>query len=236
MRSGIDTVNPSTKKYHMKVIITGSTGMVGRSTLNECLRNEKVEQVLIVNRKRLGLVHPKLTEVIHADFTNFSPLVDHFKEYDACFHCMGVSSIGMDESQFNTLTFGITKSLADACFTASSSMVMNYVSGTGTDSTEKGKTMWARVKGKTENYILNKGFKDAYMFRLGVLLPEDGIKSSTGWYRIMYVIMAPLFPVLKRMMSVTVSSLFGKAMINTLLYSQPNKHLENKDINALAHK
>ena len=150
--------------------------MVGRSTLNECLRNEKVEHVLIVNRKRLGLVHPKLTEVIHADFMDFSPLVDQFKEYDACFHCMGVSSIGMNEALFNNLTFDITKSLADVCFTANSSMVMNYVSGTGTDSTEEGKTMWARVKGKTENYILNKGFKDAYMFRLGVLLPEDGIK------------------------------------------------------------
>lgn len=210
--------------------------MVGRSTLNECLRNNNVAHVLIVNRKRLGLVHPKLTEVIHADFMDFSPLVDHFKEYDACFHCMGVSSIGMDESQFNTLTFDITKSLADTCFAANSSIVMNYVSGTGTDSTEKGSTMWARVKGKTENYILNRGFKDGYMFRLGILLPEDGIKSSTGWYRIMYVIMAPLFPVLRRMESVTVSSLFGKAMINTLLYPQSNKHLENKDINALAHK
>ncbi len=210
--------------------------MVGRSTLNECLRNKNVEHVLIVNRKRVGLVHPKLTEVIHADFMDFSPLVDHFKEYDACFHCMGVSSIGMDESQFNTLTFDITKSLADTCFAANSSIVMNYVSGTGTDSTEKGSTMWARVKGKTENYILNRGFKDGYMFRLGILLPEDGIKSSTGWYRIMYVIMAPLFPVLRRMESVTVSSLFGKAMINTLLYPQSNKHLENKDINALAHK
>ena len=210
--------------------------MVGRSTLNECLRNKNVEHVLIVNRKRVGLVHPKLTEVIHADFMDFSPLVDHFKEYDACFHCMGVSSIGMDESQFNTLTFDITKSLADTCFAANSSIVMNYVSGTGTDSTEKGSTMWARVKGKTENYILNRGFKDGYMFRLGILLPEDGIKSSTGWYRIMYVIMAPLFPVLRRMESVTVSSLFGKAMINTLLYPQSNKHRENKDINALAHK
>jgi len=210
--------------------------MVGRSTLNECLRNEKVEHVLIVNRKRLGLVHPKLTEVIHADFMDFSPLVDQFKEYNACFHCMGVSSIGMNEALFNKLTFKITKSLADVCFAANSSMVMNYVSGTGTDSTEEGKTMWARVKGKTENYILNKGFKDAYMFRLGALLPEDGIKSSTGWYRIMYVIMAPLFPILRRMKSITVSSLFGRAMINTLLYPQPNKHLENKDINALANK
>ena len=210
--------------------------MVGRSTLNECLRNEKVEHVLIVNRKRLGLVHPKLTEVIHADFMDFSPLVDQFKEYDACFHCMGVSSIGMNEALFNNLTFDITKSLADVCFAANSSMVMNYVSGTGTDSTEEGKTMWARVKGKTENYILNKGFKDAYMFRLGALLPEDGIKSSTGWYRIMYVIMAPLFPILRRMKSITVSSLFCRAMINTLLYPQPNKHLENKDINALANK
>lgn len=220
----------------MKVIITGATGMVGRSTLNECLANDKVEEVLAINRRSLGLKHPKFKEIIHSDFMNFSDVVEHFKGYDACFHCMGVTSVGKGEAEFTKFTFDITKSLAVACYAANPDMVMNYVSGAGTDTTEKGSTMWARVKGKTENYLLNKGFKDAYMFRLGALIPEGEVSSGVRWYKYIYIVLTPLFPLLRRLDSCTTSTKFGKAMINTVLHSQEIKHLENKDINAMANK
>jgi uncharacterized protein YbjT (DUF2867 family) len=218
----------------MKVIITGTTGMVGRSVLNECLANDKVNEVLVVNRRSLGLSHPKLKEILHTDFTDFSSLAKDFLGYDACFHCMGVTSLGKDEAEFSKFTYTITKSLADACFAANPAMVMTYVSGQGTDSTEKGKTMWARVKGKTENYILNRGFKDAYMFRLGALIPGKGISSGTGWYKYIYIVLSPLFPLLRKLDSVTTSEKIGKAMINAVEANQALKHLENKDINALS--
>ncbi len=220
----------------MKVIITGSTGMVGRSTLNECLANGNVEEVLIVNRRILDIEHPKLKEYIQVDFSDFSNAVETFRGYDACFHCMGVTSLGKDEAEFSKYTFEITKSLADACYAANPGMVLNYVSGTGTDTSENGRTMWARVKGKTENYILNKGFKDAYMFRLGALIPEGEVSSGTSWYRYIYILMSPFFPVMRRMKFVTTSSRFGNAMINTVLYPQENKYLENRDINTIAKK
>jgi uncharacterized protein YbjT (DUF2867 family) len=220
----------------MKVILTGATGMVGRSTLNECLANDKVKEVLAINRRSLGLKHPKLKELIHSDFMDFSEAVEHFKGYDACFHCMGVTSVGKDEAEFSKYTYDITKSLADACYAANPDMVMNYVSGAGTDTSEKGSTMWARVKGKTENYILNKGFKDAYMFRLGALIPEGEVSSGVSWYKYIYIAMTPFFPLLKKLSSFTTSSKFGTAMINTVLYPQELKHLENKDINQLAGK
>lgn len=218
----------------MKVIITGSTGMVGGSVLQECLANEKITEVLVINRRSLDMHHDKLKEVLHADFMDFSPLKDTMLGYDGCFHCMGVTSIGKNEAEFSKFTFDITKSLADTCFVANPSMVMTYVSGAGTDSTEKGKTMWARVKGKTENYILKKGFKDAYMFRLGALIPAKGICSGTSWYEYIYVVLRPFFPLLRKLNSFTTSEKIGKAMINAVTANQELKHLENKDINALS--
>jgi len=218
----------------MKVIITGSTGMVGRSTLNECLVNDKVSSILVVNRRELGIKDPKIMEFVHKDFTNFSPIANQFESYDACFHCMGVTSVGKNEAEFSKYTYDITKSLADACFLANKDMVFNYVSGAGTDGTEKGKTMWARVKGKTENYILNKGFRDAYMFRLGALIPEGEVSSGTSWYKYIYILMRPFNPLIKRLKSVTTSSKFGKAMINSVSVNQELKHLEGKDINEMA--
>ena len=208
--------------------------MVGRSTLNECLVDERVEEILIVNRRALGLNHPKLVELVHKDFTNFSAVSTQFSGYDACFHCMGVTSVGKDEKEFSKYTFDVTKSLADACFKANSEMVMNYVSGTGTDSSETGNTMWARVKGKTENYILSLGFRDAYMFRLGALIPEGEVSSGVSWYKYIYILLRPFYPLLKKLNTFTTSSKFGKAMLNTIAFPQDKKYLENKDINHLA--
>ena len=220
----------------MKVIITGTTGMVGESVLIECLESNSVESILVINRNPLVRQHPKLKEILLGDFLKFDSIKDQLRGYDACFHCMGVSSIGKNEEDFTRPTFDFTKSLIDVLYETNSQMVVNYVSGAGTDSTEKGKVMWARVKGKTENLILNKGFMDAYMFRAGAILPEKGVKSSTFWYNAIYVVLRPLFPFLRKMKSMTTSVHVGQAMINSVLLPQELKHLENVDINALAQK
>lgn len=220
----------------MKVIITGSTGMVGKAVLLECIDDTRVTEVLLINRSPMGVSNPKVKEVIHKDFMDFTAIKEQLNGYDLCCHCMGVSSAGMSEEQYSKLTLGISEALATTLFSSNPSMVFNYVSGTGTDSTEKGSTMWARVKGKTENMILHKGFKDAYMFRPGIILPERGIESKTSLYNIFYVIARPIFPLLRKVKSITTTSKIGRAMINTYYHPQPLKLLEGKDINAMALK
>ena len=216
------------------VIITGSTGMVGKSVLLECIENPSIKKVLLINRSSLNFDHPKVNEILLSDFSQMHTLQDQLKGFDACFHCMGISSIGKSEEEFTKITFYLTKILADTLYQLNNDMVFNYVSGTLTDSSEKGKTMWARVKGKTENYILNKGFKDAYMFRPGAIVPEKGIRSSTGWYNIIYVLLRPFFPWMKKNKNMTTTTRFGQAMINSLTFPSELKHLENEDINLLA--
>ncbi len=218
----------------MKVIITGATGMVGKSVLLECLDHKKVEKILVVNRKPLKMKHPKVVELVVYDFNNITQYQDSLRDYDACFFCMGISSIGLNESTYTGVTYGITKAFADTLFKLNKKMVFNYVSGTNTDSSEKGNSMWARVKGKTENYILNKGFKDAYMFRPGAIVPEKGIKSNTVWYNVLYVLARPFFPLMKKNKNITTTSKLGVAMINTVLKPTDLKHLENVDINRYA--
>lgn len=220
----------------MKVIITGSTGMVGKAVLLECLESNAVESVLVVNRHSIQMDHPKLTEVIHQDFFNIDPIKDDLKGYDACFYCLGVSAVGLSEEKYSQITFSMTEHFAKTLHTLNPDMVFNYVSGTGTDSSEKGRIMWARVKGKTENMIFNQGFKDTYAFRPGFILPEKGVKSRTRLYNFFYIISRPFFPLLKRSKSVTTSSKVGKAMIHSVLYPQNQKILENPDINKLAKK
>lgn len=216
------------------VIITGSTGMVGKSVLLECIEHPYIDKILLINRSVLKFDHPKVDEVLLADFTQMHTIKDQLKNYDACFHCMGISSVGKSEEVFTEITFDLTQKLADILYELNENMVFNYVSGTNTDSTEKGKTMWARVKGKTENYILNKGFKDAYMFRPGAIVPEKGIRSSTGWYNVVYVLLKPFFPLMKKNKNITTTTKFGLAMINSLISPIDLKHLENIDINQLA--
>lgn len=220
----------------MKVIITGSTGMVGQAVLIECLESPLITEVLVINRSSLNKTHPKLKEILLKGFGQVETIAKDLRGYDACFHCMGVSAVGMTEEDYAKITFGYTKLLVDVLHQLNPQMVVNYVSGTNTDSSESGNTMWSRVKGKTENYILNKGFKDAYAFRPGAIIPEKGVKSKTKLYNFLYVITKPLNPLLKRMKSMTTSSKLGKAMINSILYPQDLKHLENVDINKLANK
>lgn len=215
----------------MKVIITGSTGMVGKGVLLECIDDSAVEKILLINRSPIDIAHPKIKEILHKDFTNFSNIQSEFKEYDACFHCMGVSSAGMADEQYYKLTYTVTEALVDATYNANPNMTFIYVSGEGTDSTEKSKTMWARVKGKTENLMFNKGFKDAYAFRPGVILPERGVKSKTNLYNLLYSLTRPIFPIMKKMKSVTSTQNIGKAMIGLIENPQNAKILVGSDIN-----
>ncbi|SFD80522.1 hypothetical protein SAMN05444380_102119 [Thermophagus xiamenensis] len=208
--------------------------MVGQGVLLECLESPKVEKILVINRRHLSIKHPKLTEVIHNDFFDFSAIKDHLKGYDACFHCMGVSSLGMKENEYHRYTYDITEALAKTLFLINPQMVFNYVSGKGTDRTEKGKVMWARVKGKTENLILNMGFKDAYMFRLQMVIPKKGVKSKTTWVNTIYALMRPFYPLLEKNKNNTTSVKVGQAMINSVLTGSFTKILDNHLVNELA--
>ena len=217
-----------------KVIITGSTGMVGKGVLLECLESPHIDKVLVINRSTLSMQHPKLEEVLLKDFMLIESVSDTLKGYDACFHCMGVSAVGLSEEKYAHITYEMSKSLADTLYKLNPKMTFIYVSGTGTDSSEKGRSMWARVKGKTENYILNQGFRDAYMFRPGAIIPEKGIKSRTGWYNAAYVIMRPFFGWMKKSKKITTTTKIGHAMIQTLITPSDQKIVHNPEINDLA--
>lgn len=219
-------------KYN--VILTGSTGMVGQGVLLECLENNNIGKVLVINRTPLDIKHPKLKEVLLQDFTRFDTIKDQLTGYDACFHSMGVSAAGLSEEKYTTLTYQVSKSLADTLFAINPSLVFNYVSGTGTDSSEKGRSMWARVKGKTENYIIGKGFKKAYMFRPGLIVPEKGIRSKTKLYQFIYTLLTPFMGLLKKSKNVTTTTKLGLAMLATLTHNPKNVHLENDEINILS--
>ena len=217
----------------MKVLITGATGMVGRSVLLECLEDNAVEKVYLLSRKSIEFLHPKIVEILISDFKKLTK--DDFLDIslDACFHCMGISSVGQSEAAFSKVTYEATKVLMDVMFEVNPSMVVTYVSGIGTDTSEKGKVMWARVKGKTENYILNKGFKKCYMFRPGMILPEKGIKSRTFLYQFFYVILRPFFPLFRWSKNVTTTTKLGKSMIRLITKEYPSVYIENRDVNEI---
>lgn len=217
-----------------KVIVTGASGMVGKGVLIECLESKDIEKVLIVNRKSINLQHPKLVEVLLQDFTQVETIKDKLAGYDAIFHCMGISVLGLSEEAYTKITFNTTQAFADVLFSLNPNMTFIYVSGQSTDSTEKGSVMWARVKGKTENYILNKGFKDAYAYRPGAIIPEKGVKSRTGWYQALYVIMTPFYPLFKLSNNVTTTSRLGKSMIRLLFHPVSKKIVDPPEINAFA--
>src|ERR1700752_4565789 len=182
----------------MKVILFGGSGMVGQGVLHECLVDASVESVLSVGRSPLGVQHAKLREVLHKDFTDYSAIEPQLAGYDACFFCLGVSSIGMDAERYRHLTYDITMAAAKTLARLNPGMVFTYVTGRGTDSTEQGSLMWARVKGKTENDLLKLPFKAAYMFRPGGIPPLHGVRSKTGWINAIYVGAAQLLTYLNR--------------------------------------
>lgn len=217
------------------VLITGATGMVGKGVLLECIRHSQIESITLISRSSVDIQSPKIKQILLRDFMEIDSVRDQLENIDGCFHCMGVSSVGMSEEQYTHLTFDITKKLADMCFELNPHMTFNYVSGTGTDSSETGRQMWARVKGRTENYILSMGFDKSYMFRPGLIIPENGIKSRTRIYNSLYTIMKPFFPLLKKMKSVTTTTKIGQAMINSLIQPKYDLvYLENKNISKMA--
>jgi len=219
-----------------KVIITGATGMVGKCVLLECLDHEAIGEVLVMGRNRVGIDHPKLKELIHKDFTDFSGVKDQLSGVDACFYCMGISAAGLKEEEYKRITYDFTLSLARILFELNPSMTFNYVSGQGTDSTGKGRVMWARVKGKTENDLLKLGFKQAFMFRPGAIIPLRGVKSRTKSYQFMYDYFMWLVKLIKCFApnSVVDTAQIGRAMINSMLKGYDKSVLTPKDIIILA--
>ena len=219
----------------MKVILFGATGMVGQGVLRECLLDASVERVLAVGRSPTGQAHGKLREIVHGNFTDFSGIESELAGYDACFFCLGVSSIGMDEERYRHLTYDITMSAATTLAKLNPGMVFTYVTGRGTDSTEQGSLMWARVKGKTENDLLKLPFKAAYLFRPAGIQPLHGVRSKTAWVNAIYVVAAPLLSYLTRVAPkyMTTSEQLGRAMIEVARDGYPKPVLESEDINAI---
>jgi len=220
----------------LKVVITGATGMVGKGVLLECLDSDKIDSVLVLNRRSIDMKHDKLKEIIHQDFYDLSSVEDQLKGYDACFFCLGVSAYRLSEEEYTKITYDLTLHFANTLLKLNPEMTFCYVSGQGTDSTEKSRIMWANVKGKTENALLALPFKKAYMFRPGFIQPMRGIKSSTKMYNTMYTIINPFMPVLKLLFakSITNTDRVGKAMINSVTIGYDKTYLDNKDINQLA--
>jgi uncharacterized protein YbjT (DUF2867 family) len=220
----------------MNVIITGATGMVGKGVLLECLDHESVEKVLVIGRNPVDISHPKLAELIHNDFSDFSTVKEQLAGYGACFLCMGISSVGMKEDDFKRVTYDYTLSLARELLPLNPKMTITYVSGEGTDSSEKGRVMWARVKGKTENDLIKLGFKQAFMFRPGLIIPLRGIKSRTKAYQFVYDYFMWLVRLFKAVApnAVVNTTQLGKAMINAALYGYNSAIIKPKDIIQLA--
>ncbi|MBQ8104675.1 MAG: NAD-dependent epimerase/dehydratase family protein [Afipia sp.] len=216
----------------MKVIVFGATGMVGQGVLRECLRDGDVTEVLTVGRSATGQPHPKLCELVHKDFLDFSTIEKDITGYDACFFCLGVSSIGMDAERYRHLTYDITLAAARPLARLNPGMTFVYVTGASTDSTEQGRVMWARVKGKTENDLLKLPFKAAYMFRPGAIQPLHGVRSKTAWVQAIYVMTGPLLSFLHQVAPnfVTTTEEVGRAMLSVAKRGYPRPILEMEDI------
>jgi uncharacterized protein YbjT (DUF2867 family) len=219
----------------MKVVLFGATGMVGQGVLRECLLDPQIEEVLSIGRSMTGRTHTKLREIVHTDALDYSSLEPELRGFDACFFCLGVSSAGMKREDYRRVTFDITLSVARTLAKVNPSMTFIYVSGAGTDSTERGSSMWARVKGETENALLKLPFKAAVMFRPGAIVPLHGITSRTRVYRAAYTIMKPFWPVLRSAFPqlVTTTEQLGRAMLRVAKDGAPKPILETPDINAL---
>jgi uncharacterized protein YbjT (DUF2867 family) len=219
----------------MKVILFGATGMVGQGVLRECLLDSDVEQVLSIVRAPTGRHEPKLRELVHKDFFDFSAIASELAGYDACFFCLGVSSAGMKEADYRRVTYDITLAAARTLVKLNPNMTFIYVSGTGTDSSEKGRSMWARVKGKTENDLLRLPFKAAYMFRPGVIVPLYGVKSKTKFVQAFYTALKPVLPLSYALFPkyVTTSEQVGRAMLRVAKQGAPKSVLETSDINKI---
>jgi uncharacterized protein YbjT (DUF2867 family) len=216
----------------MKVIIFGATGMIGQGVLRECVLAGDVSEVLVVGRSPLVKIEGKVRELVHADFTDFTPVTQELSGYDACFFCLGVSSAGMSEAEYTRITYDYTLAAATVIARVSPASTFIYVSGAGTRSDENG-SLWARVKGRTENALLALPFK-AFMFRPGGIQPRHGATSKTRSYRIAYVVATPFMPLLKAVGAITTTERVGLAMLQVARHGSPDKLIGTKQINALA--
>jgi uncharacterized protein YbjT (DUF2867 family) len=218
----------------INAILTGSTGMVGEGVLHECLQHPEVESVLVINRRPCGVTHPKLNEIIHSDFFDLLPIESRLAGFNACFFCAGISSVGMKEPEYTRITYELTMNFAQTLSKLNPDMIFCYVSGAGTDSSEKGRMMWARVKGKTENDLMKLKFKNVYAFRPAFMKPTMGQKNAPKFYK--YILW--LYPVLNKLFPQYFGTLsnVGLAMINCTIISIEKKVLETKDIAELAKK
>ena len=213
----------------MKVIITGTTGMVGEGVLFECLQNSKVSEILSISRKEITVNHPKLKQLIVQYFTKLDDYKTEISGYDACFFCAGISSVGMKEDQFTQITYDTTIAFAKTVLANNPNLTFCYVSGRGTDSTEQGKTMWARVKGKTENELMKMPFKNEFNFRPAAMLPFPNQQYVNKFY----TFIANVFKIFTPSSVLTLSEV-GKAMINAVDKNGVKANLEIKDIKALS--
>lgn len=217
----------------MNVAVFGATGMVGQGVLIECLAEPNVARVVSVVRRPSGVTHAKLDEVVHGDFFDYAAIESHLRGLDACFFCLGVSSLGMSEADYRRVTYDLTMAAAQALRRLNPALAFCYVSGAGTDSTEKGRSMWARVKGQTENE-LTRLFGKAYLFRPGYIHPEKGVKSKTGWVRAALIVARPIGALLTRFPGIaTRSDVLGRAMIAIVREGPPSRAVESRDINQL---
>ncbi|WP_088066885.1 Rossmann-fold NAD(P)-binding domain-containing protein [Gottfriedia luciferensis] len=217
----------------MKILLFGATGMVGQSVLFECLKDPSVQSVYSVGRSVTGIKDEKLHEIKHTNLFNLTEIENKLTGFDACFFCLGVSSFRMTEEDYRKITYELTLSIANTLCKLNPQMTFIYVTGSGTDRTESGRTMWARVKGKTENDLLKLPFKAAYMFSPGGIIPQKNVKSKTKLYQFVYDITKPFYPLLKKAFpnSITSSEQIGRAMINIARDGYTSPIIEARDIN-----
>jgi uncharacterized protein YbjT (DUF2867 family) len=209
--------------------------MVGQGVLRECMLDPEVESVLALGRNATAQQHEKLHEIVHDDLSDLSAIEGRLSGYDACFFCLGVSAVGMNEEAYKHVTYDLTISVARILCRLNPSMTFIYVSGAGTDSTERSRMMWARVKGKTENALLKMPFKAVYMFRPGYIQPLHGIRTKTKWYGAVYAMVGRLYPVWKVLIPkyVTTTECLGRAMLNVAKRGAPKSVLENQDFDSI---
>lgn len=219
----------------MNVIVFGATGMVGQGVLRECLLDPDVHAVLSIGRSATGQAHAKLRAIVHRDLTDFSSIEPSLSGFDACFFCLGVASAGMNEADYRRVTFDITLAAARTLARLNPGMTFIYVSGAGADTSERGRIMWARVRGETENAVLRLPFKAAAVFRPAGIIPLHGITSRTPLYRAAYTLTRPLWPLLQRAFPqfVTTTEHLGRAMLHVVRQGVPKPILEARDISAI---
>jgi len=217
-------------------VLFGATGMIGGGTLIECLADARVTAVTSLSRASTGASHPKLTEILHGDFFDLQPVAADLPGHDACFYCLGVTAVGLDEASYSRLTYDLTLVAARAYLAANPAGTFCYISGAGADSSERGRTMWARVKGRTENALLKLGLARVYVIRPGFIQPVKGVRSKTAWYQAFYTAVAPLSPLIRLLLPgiATTTQALGRALIELGRNGFSRPIVTTRDINRLA--